>query len=573
VVVDGRGQPVVGALVNAIGPREVPEAGIIRERSDRRAWTDDTGTFRVRQARHGYLVQICEPFSPGATFCKETAQGVEHLITYVGPAGVTDSWVTQTSLFPTTDTNRRLGKVTAKPQSYVHGRIAGAGNQEVSVVRLNGTPAFRTETDADGNYRFQGLAPGHYRVAGGGNGWLPWRSRVFELGASQDLEVNGRLRLGASIAGVLRSNGSPVAFVDLLVRKVGGDVVAAATTGKHGHYRVSGLRPGAYRVGILYDGSAYQRHGVHVTIPEPTSLVHRPIDVRTGAVITLSVRDGGRAAGHIDDELRNGDGIPILGQVNDGHGHVRYTGLSRGTYTFYGANQDRYATTTVRVTAIHTYDVGRVRMRHPTLDLSGTTAPKAVVEAYTGDQCPPDAPVRPGSFHFLERADASGHYEMHGLVPGRYMLGSDGWPYNYAPRCVPDVAISGDATYDLPLRVGGTATGRLVYAATGTPVITTLSYELHYPHGRLTNPTNEHPARAKTSAATGRFSIDALSAATVRGQLSSGADTEQITDGSFLVIFPFQDGTPYYLTSGTRSVRVGPGQDVDLGDIPLTLHQ
>ena len=571
-VVDGRGRPVAGALVNAIGPREVPEYGIIKDQTQRRGWTNDSGAFRVRQARHGYLVQICEPFSPGATFCKETAQGVDHLITYVGPTGVTDSWVTQTSLFRTIGTKRVLGKVTVKPQSYVHGRVRGAHNQVVQLLRLNGTTAFRTETDSHGNYRFQGLAPGRYRVAGGGNGWLPWRSRVIHLGVREDREVNGRLRLGASISGVLRSDGRPVTFVDLLVKRAGGEVIAAATTDESGRYRVTGLRAGRYRVGIMYDGSRYQRHSVKVRLPEPTSAVRQPINVRKGAVIIISVRDGAGPAGQIDDELRNSRGVPILGQVNDGNGHVRYTGLSRGTYTFYGANQARYATATVEVRKIKRYDVGRLSLRHKTLTLSGTTAPRAVVEAFSGNQCPPDGPVRSGSFHLIEQANRAGHFELRGLVPGSYMLGSDGWPRNYVPRCVRDVTIKRDKTRDLPLQVGGTASGRLVYAASRTPVITTLSYELHYPPGRVTNPTNEHPARDKTRRDSGRFSIDALSAAKVVGRLSQGADLDQISHPSFFVIFPFQDGTPYFLTSKKRVVEVGPGRNVDLGDIELSLH-
>ena len=116
----------------------------------------------------------------------------------------------------------------------------------------------------------------------------------------------------------------------------------------------------------------------------------------------------------------------------------------------------------------------------------------------TGDECPADAPVRPGTFHQIEKADTSGHFVLHGLVPGRYMLGSDGWPANYAPRCVSNVRIRHDRSFDLPLAVGGNVSGRLVYARTGTPVITTLSYELSYPEGSPAQPTDEHPSRART---------------------------------------------------------------------------
>ena len=587
-VLDGNGAPVVGALVNAIGPREVPEAGILAATTPRRAWTDSNGAFRVRQAAPGYLVQICDPDPSDRRVCRETAQGVDFLVTYVGPQArsgarrdiglrqnhrVTDSWVLQTDLFAPTGTPRRLHTITVKPQSYVHGSVRRAPNQVLELQRLNGTAAFRTETDANGNYRFQGLAPGRYQVAGGGTGSLPWHSRIVHLGSQQDAVVNGPLRKGATIHGVLRSAGSPVAFVDVLVRRVHGDIVAAATTGQRGRYRVAGLRPGRYRVGILYDGSDYQRHGVGVSLPTRTSSVARNIQVRTGAVITISVRRGGKPARGIADELRNSAGRPVNGFTADTRGHVRYTGLSPGTYTFFGATDKRYATARITVTGIKTYDVGRVRLRHPTLTLSGSTAPGAVVEAMTGDECPADAPVRPGTFHQIEKADPFGHFVLHGLVPGRYMLGSDGWPANFAPRCVSNVSIRHDRSLDLPLAVGGTVSGRLVYARTGTPVITTLSYELSYPEGSPTQPTDEHPSRARTRGASGRFTIDALGADTVTGRLSQGADLEQINDAEFLVIFPFQDGTPYYLTSKRRTIDVAPGAGINLGRIRLHLHR
>ena len=60
--------------------------------------------------------------------------------------------------------------------------------------------------------------------------------------------------------------------------------------------------------------------------------------------------------------------------------------------------------------------------------------------------------------------------------------------------------------------------------------------------------------------------------ATVVGQLASGVTEDQINDEEFMVIFPFQDGTPYYLTTQQASVEVGPGKHVDLGDIEVTLH-
>jgi hypothetical protein len=573
VVVDAQGNPVVGDLVSATGPREVPESGIIADESDRRDFTDKNGAFRVRQAEPGYILAICNPEPSYRNTCREPAQGVDHMITYVGPAGITDSWVLQTSLFPSSSNDRNVGTVTVKPQSFVHGTVARAANQSIRLMRLNGTVAWYNSTDEQGRYRFQGLAPGRYRVAGGGDGWLPWQSEVFTVAPGGDAEINGTLDRGATIHGIVRSAGKPVPFLDILVRRSGGGrLVAATTTNENGYFSVSGLRPGSFRVGVSYDGSDYIRHSVNATISGPHGQAAASMSLVKGAVITVNLRADGKPAVRVSDELRDDTGHPILGQRSF-DGQVTYPGLASGRYTVVAGNDDHYVTATVNVTRLTTYDLGTKVLSRPTLTLSGTTAPRAVVEATTGNDCPPDGATRPGSFQFIERADAAGHYVMHGLVPGHYMLGSDGWPANYAPYCRSDVPITHDRRAALPLPVGSTVSGRLVYASTGTPVITTLSYELTYPPGSQTNPTDEHPSRAKTRGATGRFLVDRMAAGTVTGALAQGADLDQISSPKFFVIFPFQDGTPYYLTSRARTVEVGAQDDVQLGDIPLILHE
>ena len=574
VVVDIDGNPIKGDLVNALGPREVPEAGILADHTDRRDITDANGRFRVRQASpHGYLIQICDPEPSQPTACKETAQGVDHLITYVGPSGVTDSWVLQTSLFPPTGTDRALGTIAAKRQGFVEGTIGGAANTTIELRRLNETVAYRAFADGSGAYRFNGLAPGRYRVAAGGPdaGTLRWESDVISVRRDLITTVDGTLDDGATVHGAARSGGQPAAFLDLVVRTVGGSTVAATTTGADGSYRVRGLTPGDYVIGVPGPGGDYQRRLEPFHLEGAHSNVLRPLRLVRGAVVTADLRAGGQPATRASDELRDSTGRPILGQRNF-DGTVTYSGLAPGRYTVVAANGTRYVQRGVVIGAARTYDLGTLRLLTPTLTLRGVTAPRAVVEAMTGDQCPADGPIRPGSFHEIEQADASGRYEIHGLPPGRYMLGSDGWPHNDVPRCVSGVEITHDTVRNLPLTVGSTVSGRLVYAS-GGPVITTLSYQLRYPPGSPTNPTDEHPSRGRTVQASGRFLIDRLAAGRVTGSLSQGADTENLTSQRFFVIFPYQDGTPYYLTTAKRSIQVPRAEDLDLGDISVILHR
>jgi hypothetical protein len=432
--------------------------------------------------------------------------------------------------------------------------------------------AYYNSTDELGSYRFQGLAPGRYRVAAGGDGWRPWQSDIFTVAPGGDIEVDGVLDRGAAIHGVVRSAGQPVPFLDILVRRSGGRLVAATTTNENGYYRVSGLLPGTFRVGVSYDGSEYRRHSVAAVIDDPHGQAAAKLNLVKGAVITVALRAGGQPAVRAVDELRDSTGQAILGQRNL-DGQVTYPGLSPGDYTVVAGNHTHFTIARVHVTTAETYDLGTRVLNRPTLTLTGTTAPGAVVEAFTGSSCPPGEDFRAGSFHEIEAADDAGHYALHGLVPGRYMLGSDGWPSNYAPYCRNDVTITHDRRAALPLEVGSIASGRLVYAATGTPVITNLSYELFYPPGSQTNPTDEHPARDKAAGASGLFRIDRLAAGSTTGRLAITADFDQITSPKFTVIFPFQDGTPYYLTSRVRAVDIAPQEHVRLGSIPVYLHE
>ena len=572
-VVNRHGTPIEGALVNALKPGEVPEAGPLDAPNTRQDRTADDGTFRLRQTAGPFLIQICTP-EPGQEYvCKEAARGVDFMPTYVGPAGVTDSWVTQTALFASTASDRDLGTVTVKPQAFVAGRLVGAFFQPVQVQRLNGTAAWYGETDADGDYAFRGLAPGRYRIASGGpgTGFLPFLSPIVELEAREHATVDGTLDRGARIRGVVTSHGTPVPGLDVMVSR-DGETVAAATTDRHGRYRVDGLETGSYTLANYAEGTRYRRSTVGAVVVDADEVVDAPLTVHKGASITVAFRKDGAPAIRARDELRDSDGHAVLGQLNE-TGTATYRGLAPGTYTVVAGAGSAYGKKKITVDAVRRYDAGVLRLDTPTLTLSGTTAPGAVVEAYSGNECPPDGPRRPGAFHRIKKADDAGHYVLRGLVPGRYMLGSDGWPHDFAPVCVPDVHVAADRTYDLPLEQGGTVHGRLVYAETGTPVILPLSYELAYPPGSYRNPTGEHPARSQARQATGLFTISGLPAGDVEGHLAQEADLDEINDPWFFVRYPFQDGTPYFLTSDQKSVTVTTGTDLDLGDIELTVQQ
>lgn len=499
------------------------------------------------------------------TSCKETVRGTDFVITYVGDAE-TDSWLLQRNLIAPSAGTHLLEPITVQPGGTVTGRVTGAANQAIRVLRTDGSVAFTIDADAQGRYTFHSLVPGTYSVAVGGAGTLPWRSDQVLVTRGGTAVVNGALDRGAVLTGTLTDHGRPVPGTDVLVRRGRHTLVAAATTDRRGRFSVAGLRPGHYTVGILYDGSPYLRTAVGVDVAGGHARHEVAVAVRRGASVT--VHPSGATTG---DELRDSRGRPVQLFHDDGSGSITYQGLRPGRYAVVVAGRHGFGVRRVHVRGTRALDLGRLALDRKLLTLTGSTAPHAVVEATTGNQCPPDAAVRLGAFHEIARADARGHYTVRRLVPGRYMIGADAYPGTEAPRCRSNVTLRHGRVISLPLEAGASVTGRLVNVNTGAPVVTTLSYELAYPAGLTTNPTSEHPARARTIDDTGVFSIRGLSAGTVTGGLAERAG-EGINDVEFQVVFPYQDGTPYVLSTEPMPITLIGGTRTELGDIPVSVH-
>lgn len=571
VALDRAGKPISGALVNVLDPSRVPEVGLVPDKTDRRTTTAADGSFRVRQAEGGYLVQVCMPDADVPTACRETTQRAAFAITYVGGSGTTDSWVLQQSLLPTTATDRALGEVIVKPLAKLAGTLSGAREgEEVRLMRLNDTPAFRAWTDAQGRYSFDGVVPGRYYLAAGGTGELPWSSGPVDLVADETRTVDATLKPGAVMHGRLLAGKGRVAGTEVLVTRRGHGFVASSILGRNGRFEVGGLVPGRYTVGVPHPGGTWHPKTVDVRITRPEQVVRPVVRVRRGASVVVDLREGGRPAANVRAELRDKHGRPMIIGASDDHGRLTFTGLPQGRWTVVAAGKARFGVAKVRSTA--KARPSSLTLDRPFLTLTGRTTPRAVVEATTGDFCPPDLTPRYGAFQQIVTANAKGRYRIKGLVPGRYMLGADGWPRTAAPHCWSDVKIRKSTTRNLKLQAGVAATGRLVYAGTTRPLITPLSYELFHRPGSPANPTEEHPARARTVGATGSFEIRRLTpGVTVTGRLAREAG-EGINDESFFVIRPFQDGTPYWLDTEARALTAPKSGSIALGDISVTTH-
>ncbi len=170
------------------------------------------------------------------------------------------------------------------------GAALGGASVILNIILPNSSnPIFagRTQTDAGGAFRLQGLQPGQYQVvvmtAGFGQESIPSLQIAPDQKVS-DLEF--RLERGGSLlVRTAQADGTPVESVFVLVQDSRGvsvnDMSAIPKTNRAGEYLVPGLKPGRYSIRVVKTGFS---PGVH------------PIDVAAGeqatATITLGAASG-----------------------------------------------------------------------------------------------------------------------------------------------------------------------------------------------------------------------------------------------------------------------------------------
>lgn len=335
-----------------------------------------------------------------------------------------------------------------------------ADGVEVALYSQNGTGwSHRTgaSVDANGNYAFDGLAAGTYRVGflpDGSNALREYYDDASTLGKATDLVVTGAntltadadLSVGTSIAGtVTDESAAPLQGIDVTLYQaqddgsgsVWWDSVGWGTTTRTGSYSFDGLIGGAaYRIGFVDNDGNFAREYYRdaVTVEQATDVIageSGPVDVALASdagaeAITGTVTDdaGNPVAGVTVDAYRT-DTWDEAGSVTTGaDGTYRLDGLRAGRHQVSFSLNDDYLYTdeepyrlvdvvagTAVVEDLQVHVGGRVT---GTLrDTDGQPIRDAYVTAYTAD-----------GFEWAGQGyvEVDGSYTVRGLPSGTYRL-------------------------------------------------------------------------------------------------------------------------------------------------------
>jgi protocatechuate 3,4-dioxygenase beta subunit len=397
------------------------------------------------------------------------------------------------------------------------GRITGhvtdtAGNAaSVNVYLYAGSGDYMASrsTDSNGNYAFQGLASGEYKVKFTKGGYAAvWYNVATDQAKATPVTVTSPnttggihavMGIGGKITGrVTDRAGNPTSAVAYLYTRFD-QPVASLSTNLNGNYTFQGLASGTYKISFSksgcprawYDGATDQAKATPVTVTSPN----------TTSVMDSVMDTGGKITGRITDAAGNpvsatvylyGSSEDFDSQSTDSNGNYTFPMLASGTYkvwffsrngygdVWYSGAANRETATPVTVTAPNTSSGidavmgigGRITGR--ITDAAGNPVSDAYAYLYTSSS---STPVN------RFRTDSSGNYALRGLASGTYkVLISKGgyaavWYNGAADRATATLVsvTSPDTTgnIDVVLGIGGKITGR-VTGTTGDPAMVVL---------------------------------------------------------------------------------------------------
>ena len=613
-VVGVKGAPIRNALVTALRFSDFGLPVDLSEEARVVARTDASGRFTLKQLTEPYVVRVCSEAGSGggggghrAGSGECAAEPAEKHFTpaYVGPDGVTDSWLQQTRFLQPRAPRRSIGTVRVNPTAVLQGVFRGSANRTVYLLRGDNSVAERTITGSKGTYRFE-VAAGRYRVEADRHEGLRtdstvpgYRSKKLTLRSGRTTTLNFRTRHAGTVRGVVTAAGKPVADQFLSILDANGGFAAGVVTNGKGKYVVSSLKPGTYTVHSSATFSPYEAASKTVTVPKKPAQ-RADLALSPGSTVRFS------APGAVDAELRNSEGRVVKifqGDPADEPGdQVTFVGLSAGTYQLYvrritemsdDAEQTNFpwAQRTVNVAANSSQDLGSIALEKSTLNLTGTLPKGSQVKITAVPQDPwlrqshiDGDQSTPMALNWTEKANADGTYVVRGIVPGTYTVavttayednGKDPSTVgaNIATTHSTVTVTEADTTADFTAPVGAIVKGQMRYKSNHRPVIAPIGYRV-YDSGAKSwlFPTVSGPQRYGRG-----FSVERLHAGPATGTIldleALYAEHEDVLIPNSLVSSArlAERGTPYWFKSAKRKLTLTAGQTVDIGFVDVVL--
>lgn len=436
------GEPVAGVVVNARGECRGEARGVLTVSS-----TDAAGDFRIEGLAPGRcdLVASAEGFVPAERRGLEVPaeRDLEGLVLRLERGEVLEGVVVDEDGAPAAD-----AMVTARTDSR-----SGAG-------RFGG---LRDETDGDGRYRLEGLAPGTYDIhAFGSLTGAQATAQVEVVAGVNRLDLRLIRKNQATVSGrVLDPDGAPVAGAAVQLSQESSS--SGVTTQGDGSFEIS-IEPGSYTATASGRGWADSDPlPVEVAAGQPVSgleLRLRPGGAIAGRLLGVEPADLGRVRVRASRIGRRSFGGEAVGVV-DREGSYRISGLSPGEWQVEATLGTRRAERSVQLDdglaeVVLDLDLGAGFALTGRLLVDGRPAPGSSVML--------SGPPRPGE----PRQSTTSHdsrFSFEGLEPGRYSLGGSDASGSWSRT----LELDGDREVTIELETGGLA-GRVIAAATAEPV-------------------------------------------------------------------------------------------------------
>jgi protocatechuate 3,4-dioxygenase beta subunit len=280
-------------------------------------------------------------------------------------------------------------------------------------------------SDANGNFQFEGLAPGHYTFTASKHGYAPGVLRDF------DISTGAPVRVVMSSGGIITGHVTGLAPSDLATATVTANNTngnASSPVDSSGNYQIQGAPTGTVRVsartGQMFGGSGRTTQVVSVQV-DPGSTATADLVFKNDTTVSGRVTRGGQPVPNVTVAFmpRSAGVSTRASGSTDSSGGYQLPGLDDGSYSVQVI--DLSNTSSISFTTSHdvkgtgTFDI----------DVTGTGVHGRVTDATTGQ--PIDgAQVElrsSGAQGFIAgrgtQTDSSGNFSMASVAPGSYTAG------------------------------------------------------------------------------------------------------------------------------------------------------